>query len=73
VPRHWENHHTANNAVFVRHKSARSVVRGCLSLSLARQHHLDTLTLLGRYFPSRSCFQPPDRAFGVLLPPNQMI
>jgi hypothetical protein len=37
VPRHWENHHTANNAVFVRHKSVGSGVRGCLSFSLARQ------------------------------------
>jgi hypothetical protein len=44
--------------------------------ALAQQHHLDALTLLGRYFPSQRCFQPPDLAFGALdhlFSPNQMI
>src|SRR5208282_6544317 len=41
--------------------------------ALAQQHHLDALTLLGRYFPSQCCFQPPDLASGAfdhLFPPN---
>jgi hypothetical protein len=44
--------------------------------ALAQQHYLDALTLLGGYFPSQRCFQPPDLAFGAfdhLFPPNQMI
>src|SRR3984893_14261947 len=28
-------------------------------------HHLDALTLLGGYFPSQRCFQPPDLALGA--------
>src|ERR1700730_75141 len=28
-------------------------------------HHLDALTLLGGYFPSQCCFQPPDLALGA--------
>ena len=35
--------------------------------ALAQQHHLDALTLLGRYFPSQCCFQPPDLASGELF------
>src|ERR1700731_2223699 len=33
--------------------------------ALAQQHHLDALTLLGGYFPSQRCFQPPDLALGA--------
>src|ERR1700730_4306420 len=33
--------------------------------ALAQQQHLDALTLLGGYFPSQRCFQPPDLALGA--------
>jgi hypothetical protein len=62
------------------HRARRHAYRRCNQwlrhLALARQHHLDAPTLLGGYFPSRRCFQPPDLALGAfdhLFPPNQMI
>jgi hypothetical protein len=51
-------------------------VPGLRHPALAQRHQLDALTLLGGYFPSQRCFQPPDLAFGAfdhLFPPNQMI
>jgi hypothetical protein len=46
---------------------ARSADCDIVIAALAQQHHLDVLTLLGGYFPSQRCFQPPDLAFGALI------
>jgi hypothetical protein len=45
-------------------------------MSVAQQHHLDTLALRGRKLPSQRRFQPPDLGFAAFdhpFLPNQMV